>query len=323
MENKQQELDKWFVVVNPNAGNRRIIRKWDKIIKRMEKKKLSFDFVMTRRAEHAIELTGEALRQGYKKFIAVGGDGTLNEVANAMLSFEKFQSQDYLLGLIPVGTGNDWGRMFGISNKYKQAIQTIAEGRTLLQDVGAITYHDDGIERSRFFLNIAGMGFDAMVAQKTNRQKAAGKSNPLSYFVNLFTSLFQYKSRIIQIEIDDEKYSFNTFSMSVGICKYNGGGMMQLPNAIPDDGLLDVTIIKKIGLGTLLAQLRNLYTGQFIKHPKVATFQAKSVKISSKKSGFMMEADGESLGHAPFEVNILPRALHVVVDKSFLESRKD
>jgi diacylglycerol kinase (ATP) len=154
-------------------------------------------------------------------------------------------------------------------------------------------------ERRRFFLNIAGMGFDAMVAQKTNRQKAAGKSNPLSYFVNLFTSLFQYKSRIIQIEIDDEKYSFNTFSMSVGICKYNGGGMMQLPNAVPDDGLLDVTIIKKSGLGTLLAQLRNLYTGQFIKHPKVATLQAKAVKISSKKSGFMMEADGESLGHAP------------------------
>lgn len=323
MENKQQELDKWFVVVNPNAGNRRIMRDWDKISKRMEKMRLSFDFVMTRRAEHAIELTGEALRQGYKKFIAVGGDGTLNEVANAMLSFEKFQSQDYLLGLIPVGTGNDWGRMFGISNKYKQAIQTIADGRTLLQDVGAITYHDDGIERSRFFLNIAGMGFDAMVAQKTNRQKAAGKSNPLSYFVNLFTSLFQYKSRIIQIEIDDEKYSFNTFSMSVGICKFNGGGMMQLPNAIPDDGLLDVTIIKKIGLGTLLAQLRNLYTGQFIKHPKVATFQAKSVRISSKKSGFMMEADGESLGHAPFEVNILSGALQVVVDKSFLESRKD
>lgn len=323
MENKQQELDKWFVVVNPNAGNRRIMRDWDKISKRMEKMRLSFDFVMTRRAEHAIELTGEALRQGYKKFIAVGGDGTLNEVANAMLSFEKFQSQDYLLGLIPVGTGNDWGRMFGISNKYKQAIQTIAEGRTLLQDVGTITYHDDGIERSRFFLNIAGMGFDAMVAQKTNRQKAAGKSNPLSYFVNLFTSLFQYKSRIIQIEIDYEKYSFNTFSMSVGICKFNGGGMMQLPNAIPDDGLLDVTIIKKIGLGTLLAQLRNLYTGQFIKHPKVATFQAKSVRISSKKSGFMMEADGESLGHAPFEVNILSGALQVVVDKSFLESRKD
>ncbi len=305
------------MVVNPNAGNRRIMRDWDKISKRMEKMKLSFDFVMTRRAEHAIELTGEALRQGYKKFIAVGGDGTLNEVANALLSFKSFNTQDYLLGLIPVGTGNDWGRMFGISNKYKLAIDTIVEGRTLLQDVGTITYHDNSTQHSRFFLNIAGMGFDAMVAQKTNRQKAAGKSNPLSYFANLFTSLFQYKSRIIQVEIDDDKYNFNTFSMSVGICKYNGGGMMQLPNAIPDDGLLDVTIIKKIGLGTLLAQLRNLYTGQFIKHPKVATFQAKSVRISSKKSGFMMEADGESLGHAPFEVNILPRALKVLVDKSY------
>jgi diacylglycerol kinase (ATP) len=321
MKKNCQNDDKWFVVVNPNAGSRKIMRYWDKINKKMMKSKLNFDFVMTRQAEHAIELTGEALKQGYKKFIAVGGDGTLNEIANALLSFERFNTQEYLVGLIPVGTGNDWGRMFNIPGKYKPAIKTITDGTEFLQDVGVISYFDNEQQKSRYFLNIAGMGFDAVVAHKTNRQKAAGKSNALSYFVNLFTSLFHYKSRVIDVEIDEEKYSFNTFSMSVGICKYNGGGMMQLPNAIPDDGLLDVTIIKKIGLGTLLAQLRNLYTGQFVKHPKVATFQANTVKISSKKSGFMMEADGESLGHAPFEVNILPKALKVLVDISFLDKK--
>jgi diacylglycerol kinase (ATP) len=321
MEKNCQNDDRWFVVVNPNAGSRKILRNWDKINKKMMKSKLNFDFVMTRQAEHAIELTGEALKQGYKKFIAVGGDGTLNEMVNALLSYEGFNNQEYVVGLIPVGTGNDWGRMFNIPNKYKPAIKTIKEGNVFLQDIGVISYFENEQQKSRYFVNIAGMGYDAVVAQKTNRQKAAGKSNALSYFVNLFTSLFHYKSRVIDVEIDEEKYSFNTFSMSVGICKYNGGGMMQLPNAIPDDGLLDVTIIKKIGLGTLLAQLRNLYTGQFVKHPKVATFQANTVKISSKKSGFMMEADGESLGHAPFEVNILPKALKVLVDISFLDKK--
>jgi diacylglycerol kinase (ATP) len=321
MKNNLHNSEKWFVVVNPNAGNRKILRDWNKINHKMEKSKIDFDFVMTRQAEHAIELTVEAIRQGYKKFIAVGGDGTLNEVANALLNHNGFNINDFVIGLIPVGTGNDWGRMFNIPNNYRQAIETIVEGEVFVQDVGNISYYDGHDQKQRYFVNIAGMGFDAMVAQKTNRQKAAGKGNAFSYFGNLFSSLFQYKSRIIQVEIDDDKYNFNTFSMSTGICKYNGGGMMQLPNAIPDDGLLDVTIIKKIGLGTLLAQLRNLYTGQFIKHPKVATFTAKTVKIASKKSGFMMEADGESLGQSPFVVEILPKALKMIVHKSYFLDR--
>jgi len=319
MEKQLPDLDKWFVVVNPNAGNRKIKRDWGEIKKWLTKSGMNFDFAMTDRPLHAIELANKALGKGFQKFIAIGGDGTLNEVANAMIGFDGFNTDDYVLALIPVGTGNDWGRMFNIPKNYKPAIQTILEGNVFLQDVGRITYLDGEKPESRYFLNIAGMGFDAMVAQKTNNQKAAGKGNALSYFINLFTSLFQYQPRIIQVELDEDKYNFNTFSMSVGICKYNGGGMMQLPNAIPDDGLLDVTIIKKIGLGTVMAQLRNLYTGQFIKHPKVATFTAKKVKISSKKSGFMMEADGESLGQAPFEITILPNALRVIVDKSYLE----
>lgn len=320
MDKQLQNLGKWFVVVNPNAGNRKIKRDWGEIKKWLTKSGLNFDFAMTDRPLHAIELANEALKKGFKHFIAIGGDGTLNEVANSMIGFDGFNTDDYLLALIPVGTGNDWGRMFNIPKNYKPAIQTILEGKTFLQDVGRITYLNGEKPESRYFLNIAGMGFDAMVAQKTNNQKAAGKGNALSYFINLFTSLFQYKPRILQVELDNDKYNFNTFSMSVGICKYNGGGMMQLPAAIPDDGLLDITVIKKIGLGTVIAQLRNLYTGQFIKHPKVATFTAKNVKISTKKSGFMMEADGESLGQAPFEITILPKALKVVVNKIYLES---
>lgn len=313
MAKSENLKNKWFAVVNPNAGNRSIGREWENIRSTMVRSGLEFDFVLTERPLQAIELTGTALQAGYRKFLAIGGDGTLNEVANAMLDFEYFVPADYLLGLIPAGTGNDWGRMFNISKKNTSAIQTIVKGKEFVQDVGVITYFDHGQQKKRYFVNIAGMGFDAMVAQKTNRQKAEGKGNALSYLLNLVTSLFQYQPRIIQVEIDEKKYNFNTFSMSVGICKYNGGGMMQLPNAIPDDGLLDITIIRKIGLGTVIAQLRNLYTGKFIKHPKVATFTAKKVNIAAKKPGFMMEADGESLGHAPFEVTILPKSIRVVV----------
>jgi len=317
VEKNDSKKHLWFILVNPNAGNRKIQRDWPGIEKKLRNSNLEFDFVLTERPLHAIELTAKAITEGYRKFITIGGDGTLNEVVNAIFDQTSVAYSEFLVGLIPVGTGNDWGRMFKIPRNYPEAIKTIMENKTSVQDVGLISYFQDDQPQHRYFVNIAGMGFDAMVAQKTNKQKEQGKGNALSYFYNLFTSIFEYQPRFIQIDIDEVQYHFNIFSMSVGICKFNGGGMMQLPHAIPDDGLLDMTVIKKVGLGTLVAQLRNLYTGQFIKHPKVATFRAKKVKIECKKGRFMMEADGESLGYAPFEVSLLPKALKIIVGKDY------
>ncbi|NCU35792.1 diacylglycerol kinase family lipid kinase [Candidatus Falkowbacteria bacterium] len=314
-ENLQNNLPdaRWYVVVNPNAGNRKIARDWEKIQKMLELAGFDFEYVLTERMLQAIALTTQAAQRGFRRFIAVGGDGTFNEVVNGIFMQTEVPALDFTVAIIPVGTGNDWGRMFSIPADYQQAIDVIKQGKTFVQDVGVVTYRDNGSGSTRYFVNIAGMGFDAMVAQKTNQQKAEGKGNAISYFINLFTSLFEYKPRIIEVTIDSTRYSFNIFSMSVGICRFNGGGMKQLPRAIPDDGLLDITVIKKIGLGTLLAQLRNLYTGTFIKHPKVAIFTARKVTVQSRKKGFMMEADGESLGEAPLEITLLPRALRTII----------
>ncbi len=313
MLDKDDQNNKWFVLVNPNAGNRKIQRDWPQINRLLQQSGLDYDFKHTRFPLHAIELAGNAIHAGYRKFIAVGGDGTFNEVVNAIFGQTEIPTNEFVIGLIPVGTGNDWGRMFGIPKNYDAAIRVILENKRLVQDIGRISYYDGQEAAFRYYVNIAGMGFDALVAKKTNKQKEQGRGNTLAYFYNMFTSLFEYKPMIIHTDIDGDKYNFNTFSMSVGICRYNGGGMMQLPSAIPDDGLLDVTIIKKIGLGTIFAQLRNLYTGQFVKHPKVATFRAREVYINSRNNNFLMEADGESLGHGPYRVSILPAALPVIV----------
>ena len=311
---KQNVSTKWFVVVNPNAGNRKISRDWKKISTLLENAAFDFDYAITECALHAIDLTKKAISNGFRKFIAVGGDGTLNEVVNGFFLQKDVGVEELQIGLIPVGTGNDWGRMYGIPNDYKKAIRVIAKGETFVQDVGRISYFKGEDMHSRYFVNIAGMGFDALVAQKTNRQKAEGKGNALAYFYNLFTGLVEFKPAVTDFYVDGKKFSFNTFSVSVGICRYNGGGMKQLPEAIPDDGLLDMTIIKKIGLGTVFAQLRNLYTGTFIRHPKVATFRGSNIRIHSRRKGFLMEADGESLGDSPFEVSIVTRALKTVIN---------
>jgi YegS/Rv2252/BmrU family lipid kinase len=314
MTNSIANKDRWFVVVNPNAGNRKIRRDWEKIHRILKDSGLDFDFVLTEYALHAIEITKDAIGRGFRNFIGVGGDGTFNEIVNGFFMQQEVDMHEMKAGIIPVGTGNDWGRMFGIPVDYKKSINVILKNKTFVQDVGQITFFEKGEMKVRYFVNIAGMGFDALVAQKTNKQKAEGKGNALSYFYNLFSGLFEYKPALTDVFVDGTKYTFNTFSISVGICRYNGGGMMQLPGAIPDDGMLDMTIIKKIGLGTLIAQLRNLYTGTFIKHPKVATFRAKNISIRCHRKGFMMEADGESLGESPFEVNINPLALTTIIN---------
>jgi len=313
--NLGNDAQKWFVVVNPNAGNRKIQRDWKRIQKLLKDSGLNFDFALTEYASHAIEITQNAISEGFRRFIALGGDGTYNEVVNGIFKQQEVDTQEFLTAVIPVGTGNDWGRMYDIPADYRKAIEVIKMEQVFLQDIGKISYFNHGQMDFRYFINIAGMGFDALVAQKTNLQKAAGKGNALSYFYNLFAGLLEFKPAVTDIFVDDKTYSFNTFSISVGICRYNGGGMMQLPNAIPDDGLLDMTLIKKIGLGTVIAQLRNLYTGTFIKHPKVATFRGHNIRIRCRRKGFMMEADGESLGESPFEINLVPRALKMIINK--------
>jgi len=314
MTHQNTKPNKWFIVVNPNAGNRKIKRDWEKIHKMLLLSGLQFEFAFTEHVLHAIHITKQAIDKGYRDFISVGGDGTFNEVVNGFFMQQEVDLCELKIGVIPVGTGNDWGRMYEIPNDYRKAIDVIIKGKTFVQDVGKISFFEKGEIKVRYFVNIAGMGFDALVAQKTNKQKAEGKGNALSYFYNLFAGLFEYKPALTDVFVDGKKYSFNTFSMSVGICRYNGGGMKQLPNAIPDDGLLDMTIIKKIGLGTLLAQLRNLYSGTFIKHPKVATFTAQNIRVRCRRKEFMMEADGESLGESPFEVNIISKALTAIIN---------
>lgn len=303
-----------MVIVNPNAGTKKGEKDWNSISTLLSDQNISFVAHFTRQKGHAIEIAGESIRKGHRKFIVVGGDGTLNEVVNGIFMQEEVPSNAFLVGMIPVGTGNDWCRMFGVPFKYKKAVKLITREKTFIQDIGKVSYFNSDTQKIRYFINVAGMGYDAVVAAKTNKDKSAGRGGPLVYLKNLFTSLLFYKHSETAIYIDDNKEPITdqTFSLSVGICKYNGGGMKQLPNAIPDDGILDMTLIKKLGKLTVLKEIKRLYDGSFINHPKVDTFTGTRFRITSSPE-ISIETDGESLGHSPFEFGIVPRSLRVIV----------
>lgn len=302
----------WFVIVNPNAGKRKGEKDWLEIAAQLTAAKIEFVNVFTEHRGHAVVLTRKYIENGYRNIIVVGGDGTLNEVVNGIFAQAHVPTDRIILAMIPVGTGNDWCRMFNIPSDYKQAIQLITNRKIFIQDTGTIKYvSSEGHEKTRYFINMAGMGFDALVAKKTNNQKDLGKSNPMSYVVNILSSLFLYTSTKVSILLDNEKITSDIFSMSIGICQYNGGGMKQTPDALPDDGLFDMTLIKPIGKFKIIRNIIKLFDGSFTRLPEVSTYRSSKIIIHSEPPMFM-EADGESLGHTPFVFNILPQSLYVV-----------
>jgi YegS/Rv2252/BmrU family lipid kinase len=213
--------------------------------------------------------------------------------------------------MITVGTGNDWGRMFGIPNDYEGAIKIIKDFKLRLQDTGIVFYFDGTKRNKRYFINIAGLGFDAVVVQRTNFQKDKGRKGKLLYLWNLLTCLMSYKHTQTEVVIDGNKISNHTFTISLGIGKYSGGGMMQTPHAIPDDGYFDITIIKKIRKMEVVRRLKMLYDGTILDHPLIEGFKGKKIQIDSDPM-IHLEADGETLGHSPIEFRILPKSIHIV-----------
>ncbi|PLX00770.1 MAG: lipid kinase [Marinilabiliales bacterium] len=311
----------WFVIVNPNAGRREGEKSWNLINSILQDKIHQYTSKFTKGKEDAIYLAKSAIEEGYKKIIAIGGDGTINEVVNGIFTQTYTPTTEILLGVIPVGTGNDWGRMFNIPTNYEGAITTIANGNTILQDVGKVSFYKDMDKFHRFFINIAGLGFDARVVKKSNQKKEKKKSGKLSYLTSLISSLLSHKSQTATVKIDSDSFSEKVFSMNVGICQYSGGGMKQVPFAIPDDGLFDLTVIKKLSKISVIRNVKKLYNGSFTNHKKVSTMRGEKILIESEEKIFL-EVDGETMGHTPFEFEIAPKSLGIIVNPSYLNDLK-
>lgn len=301
------------MVINPNAGIGKVHKDWGKISKLLDDYGLDYHPVFTTGPSHATELVIEHVGIGYRKIVAVGGDGTMNEVVNGIFGQKQIPTTDLTVGMISVGTGNDWVRTYQIPMDYEKAIQVLLRGNTLLQDAGTVSFYNSETKKMRYFINMAGLGFDGLVAQKTNADKMRGKGNPFLYLKHLLGSLFTYKSCQTSIIVDGKTIQEKIFSVGIGIGQYNGGGMRQAPDALTDDGLFDLTLIKDMSKWSVIANVRRLYDGTIKKYKKVETLVGKSVRIESA-CPVLLEADGESLGHSPFELNIIPRSVRVIIN---------
>lgn len=304
-------IEKWFVVINPTSGNGAAKKQWNPIYNELKKQQFNFDFVFTEYKKHSIVLMEKALKQGIKKFICVGGDGTLHNMVNGILSLNPSNISGIKIGIIPIGTGNDWVKTYGISSNHKKAIQTIKAAFTIKQDIGKLLINKNN--SIVYFNNLAGIGFDGYVVKKVHKFKYLGF---LAYLTGALLSIASYKKSTLQIKFNDIEIKEKTLMLLMGICSYSGGGMQLTQNADPTDGLFDISHINKIAVTTLLGNIGGLFNGNITNHALVKNFKTSKLKITvldTQKT--FIQADGELVGSGSFEAEIIPKALHFIVPK--------
>lgn len=312
------EIDnRWFVIINPVAGKCKGLSDWPLISKLLRDNGISYDAVFTEKKYHATELAVEAINKNYKKIVVVGGDGTLHEVVNGVFIQKNADTTAITIAVIPVGTGNDWVRMYGIPHRYTDCIMAIVGGRSILQDIGQLSYIESKVKHNRYMANMAGFGLDACVNERYTRKKEKGKvTGRLTYIMTLIHALLTYRSIRMKIWVDGVKVVENrVLTGAVAIGKYNGGGMLQAPNAIADDGLFDLTIIDNASSLTVLRYFRSLFDGNIYNVPQAKFFRGKDIRIESEKG--IIEVDGEPLGISPFEFHGLTRMIRVIVGETY------
>lgn len=313
---------KWFVIVNPVAGNGRGLDDFPEISKLLREEGIRYEPVFTEHKYHATELTVSAVKQGYRHIIVVGGDGTLHEVVNGLFIQQEIDPKEVLLAVIAVGTGNDWVRTVGIPANHREAIRAIAEENRFLQDVGVVSYEEAHYRQTRYMANVAGAGFDAVVVKRVSHLREKHRLRSWSYTWSLIRTYFGYKSTGVKVWIDDRRvYNDLLLSIAIGICKYNGGGVQQLPEAVANDGLLDISLIRPIHFWHILFRFHYLFNGGIYRIRHVLQERGRKVRIESSPE-ILLEVDGELLGHTPLEFSVLHQAISTVVSRDFLEQNQ-
>lgn len=305
----------WSIIRNPQACSGKGAKLWPRIEEMLNKAGISYSEMETSRPLHAFEMARDLVRTGSTHLIAVGGDGTVNEVVNGIFGQSENNPANVVLTQIPIGTGNDWRRTVGIPTKLEACIQMLQDFKEIKQDIGLVQWEEQEREVKRYFANVAGMGFEALAGQKANAQKAAGKGGIMGYVSALIATLRQFNSLDAEIIIDGKALPKSpVFSLSVGICKYNGGGMMPCPQAELDDGLLDLTLIREISKAAVIANIPRLFSGKFVRHSAVTQFKCKSIEV---KTGIdnLLETDGEVIGQGNAHFTLLPQALRVAIPR--------
>ncbi|MBS3873649.1 MAG: diacylglycerol kinase family lipid kinase [Firmicutes bacterium] len=280
------------LIVNRSAGHGQCGRKYTHVAEYFKSAGLDFTPLFTEGPGHATALAKQAVHDGYEAVVSMGGDGTLNEVVNGLAGSSA------ILGFIPAGSGNDFGRTFGLKlQDIVTACQVIVKGKVQEIDVGQIG--------ERRFINIAGAGLDAEVGLMANVWGKKYFRGYTAYVASILRQLFSFKPQEITIELDHTTIKTKAWFVAIANARFFGGGLMIAPHADLNDGLFDVCIVKDLAKLELIKMIPKVFKGDHIHHRAVEIHRSRRVYLSAS-SKMATQADGEVLGTLPREFCIAP-----------------
>ena len=315
----------WFAVLNIYAASKRAESHWRRAEKTLKESGVVYHGNRTGRSGNAMEITFDACMAGYRKFIAVGGDGTVHDVLNGIAAYidwandmgRSMDFSNFTLGVIPVGSGNDWIKTTGIPKDVCAAVRTLQQGHIGCQDVVRLSVLDDNdneLSRS-YMVNVGGIGLDPRICEEVNRLKTQGKRGRILYVTSLIRAIKHRKSSEIKVVCDGKTIFEGPFySIAFGVGKYSGGGMRQTPAAVLDDGLVDVTVIPELPMKRIIREVWRLFDGTFHRVPELVIGQYKDVVVSPCGCGMEpVEVDGEVVGRGKSRFQVLDSQINIVL----------
>lgn len=322
---QNEKAGKLMFVVNVFAASRKAGALWRHAVELLDSRRIPYHKRLTGQGVNALEITYDACVAGYRRFVAVGGDGTVHDVLNGIMQYvvesrrmNKAVCLDaFSLGVLPVGSGNDWIKSYGIPSDFPSAVGVIASGKTVRQDVVRVSVIDaagNSIGDS-YMANVGGVGLDARVCERVNRNKEKGKRGKILYIGALLYNIIHRKPVMVRLECDGVTvYNGPFLSIAFGLGKYSGGGMRQTPSAVPDDGLLDVTLIPDLPILKIAKEAPKLFTGTFDRIPEIVSVKCRTVVVLPENGvREPVEVDGELVGTAPVRLDVIDEQINVFV----------
>ena len=295
-------------LVNPASANGGTGKRWPELAHRAAQLGLDGTTLFSERPGHLIELAEQAARAGAELVVSVGGDGTLNEVVNGLVRADTSVE----LATIPLGTGMDFVRTYGIPTRFDDAVLTALKGMTRTIDVGRVSYREwSGATGERYVANVGSVGMSAAVAQRANGMSKAlgGKA---TFFYALTRVFFEWENTLVSVQLDEERREGRMHDVIVANGQWHGGAMRLAPEAQPDDGLFDVVLIGDVTKLDFVTTAPKLYKGTYLSHPKIELLRSRAVAVDAPER-LPIELDGEQVGTTPVRFEIVPGALRVRV----------
>ena len=313
---KNIHSDYWFLIVNPMAGASRLKAEWPKMESKLTSVGLLFTYEFTKSKGHAGSLAQSALQQGYRKIAGVGGDGTNNEIINGIISQSQIPLDKIYYSLLPFGTGNDWSRTHEIPRKIKDWVAMLKGNQQIDHNIGLLELKNHDSIQKRYFINVAGMAFDAHIVKMGERfpQKSRRK---FLYLWLILRWIWTFSSPLLKVEFENQTRSKKFYTINCGVCKYAGGGMKIVPHADPENKQLAITMIKDFSKWKVPFDTPKLFSGNLKNHKHTEMVFSKKIKVSSVKNDLLeIETDGEYIGAGEVFISLYHQSIKVIVPKT-------